>query len=81
MDERPREEQTADYLREHPAEECGLWMDWVLTVCRRKAMPAPTGAEWDALMKTWHHNKAPLESVDELLVLRSKPNGLLSRAR
>jgi hypothetical protein len=60
-----------DYLRNHPAEECAMWQDWVLTVCRRKEMTPPTAAEWGALMARWYHGKAPLESVSELAALRA----------
>jgi hypothetical protein len=64
------EADSRDYLREHPAQEAALWMDWVLTVCRRRKMAPPTGVEWDTLMRQWHHGKAPLTSVDELQALR-----------
>lgn len=69
-DEMAQEESNNSYLREHPAEELGLWQEWVLVVCRRSSIPPPTGAEWDQLTKRWHHGKAPIQSVDELKELR-----------
>ena len=59
-----------DYFKEHPAEECALWQEWVLVICRRREMPPPTAKEWGTLTQSWCHNKAPLESVDELKALR-----------
>ena len=72
-DEIDDEAGSGDYLRDHPAQECALWQEWVLVVCRRRGMQAPTGREWDALMRSWHHGKAPLESADELQALRHQP--------
>lgn len=66
------EERSDEYLRQHPAQEVSLWQEWVLVVCRQRAMPVPTGPEWDELMKTWHHNKMPLTSVDELAEMRKR---------
>lgn len=64
------EADSQDYLRNHPAEECALWQEWVLVVCQRRDLAPPNGLEWDALMRRWHHGKAPLTSVDELQALR-----------
>jgi hypothetical protein len=68
------EEDDREWLREHPAHELSLWQDWVQAVCRQRGEPQPTGREWDVLMKTWHHGKAPLESADELALMRKTPN-------
>lgn len=68
------DEQNREYLRQHPAQELSLWMDWVQTVCRWKKVAPPTGREWDALTTKWAHGKAPVDSVDELVALRETPN-------
>ena len=69
-----------NYLRDHPAYEMQLWQEWTLLLCARMSMAQPTGREWDALMKTWHHGKAPLDSVDELKQLRAAtPNDEANR--
>lgn len=60
-----------NYLLDHPAYEMQLWQEWTLLLCARMSMAQPTGREWGALMKTWHHGKAPLASVDELKQLRA----------
>lgn len=60
-----------DYFKDHPAEECALWQEWVLVICRRRGMPPPTAKEWDALQQTWYHSKSPIESAGELQILRS----------
>jgi len=70
-DELTPEESSREYLRAHPAQELSLWMDWVQVVCQRRGMPPPTGREWDALTKTWHHDKMPLTSADELQAMRA----------
>ena len=62
-----------DYFKDHPAEECALWQEWVLALCRRREMPPPTAKEWDSLMKGWYHGKAPIESAGELQTLRDAP--------
>lgn len=63
-----------DYLRQHPAHELSLWMDWVGTVCGWRKIAPPTGREWDALTKQWSHGKMPVTSVDELQAMRKTPN-------
>lgn len=70
-DELTPEDQEREYLRTHPAHELSLWQEWVLVVCKRRAMPPPTGLEWDAIMATWHHGKMPIASVDELAAIRA----------
>lgn len=62
-----------DYFKDHPAEECALWQEWVLVVCRRRQMAPPTAKEWDVLQQAWYHGKAPIESVGELQTLRGAP--------
>ena len=59
------------YLDAHPAFECQLWRQWVLTVCQWRSIAPPTGKEWDLLMANWTGGKAPLASVDELEKLRA----------
>ena len=74
------EDQSREYLRQHPSEELALWMDWVQVVCKHRSMSLPTGREWDALTKMWHHGKMPLTSADELETMRNTPTGPLERA-
>ena len=78
-DEMTPEDEDNEYLRTRPARELGMWQEWVLVVCERRQMPAPTGAEWDALTRGWHHGKMPVASADELERMRAKtPNVELS---
>ena len=75
------EDRAREHLRENPAMELGLWQEWVLVVCRHLDFVAPTGAEWDALMRDWHHGKAPLTSAYELQKMRETPNVPMSRTQ
>lgn len=68
------EDRNREYLRQHPAQELSLWMDWVQTVCGWKKIAPPTGREWDALTASWHHGKTPAQSVDELVAMRQPSN-------
>ena len=68
------EDRNREYLRQHPAQELSLWMDWVQTVCRWRKIAPPTGREWDKLTENFHHGKMPVTSVDELEAMRLLPN-------
>ena len=55
------------------SEELGLWQKWVLLItCDQLKMPPITGHEWDALMRSWHPGKMPLDSVNELTTMREQ---------
>ena len=73
-DEQTPEETTREYLRQNPARELSMWMEWVLVVCQRLKIAPPTAAEWDALTARWHHDKMPLTSADELQAMRRSAN-------
>ena len=75
------DDRNREYLREHPAQELSLWMDWVQTVCRWKKIAPPTGREWDALTAKWSHGKTPAESADELVAMRHEPPNVGVKAR
>jgi hypothetical protein len=64
------DDRNREHLRQHPAQELSLWMDWVLTVCRWNHLEPPTVREWYSLTATWHHDKKPVTSVDELVAMR-----------
>ena len=64
------EDRNREYLRQHPAQELDLWMNWVLTVCQWRKIAPPTAREWDALTATFYHGKMPITSVDELEAMR-----------
>lgn len=68
------EDRNREYLRQHPAQELSLWMEWVQTVCRWRKIAPPTGREWDTLTANFHHGKMPVTSVDELEAMRLQPN-------
>lgn len=70
-----------EYLRQHPAQELSLWMDWVQTVCRWRKIAPPTGREWDALTANFHHGKMPITSVDELEAMRLQPNTISTNTK
>ena len=65
------EEQTAEFLRENPHIECGLWAEWVGVVCGWEKIDTPTEAEWQVLRSNFYSGKAPVESVAELKKMRS----------
>ncbi len=73
------EDRNREYLRQRPALEMSMWMDWVQTVCRQRKIDPPTGQEWDRLMATFHHGKMPITSVDELEAMRKQPNTEIQR--
>lgn len=68
------EDRNREYLRQHPAQELSLWVDWVPAVCRWREIAPPTGSEWDTLTAKFHHGKMPVTSVDELEAMRLQPN-------
>lgn len=68
------EDRNREYLRQHPAHELSLWMEWVQTVCQRRKIAPPTGREWDTLTAKFHHGKMPITSVEELEAMRLQPN-------
>jgi hypothetical protein len=74
------EDRNREYLRQHPAQELSLWMDWVQTVCRGRKIAPPTGHEWDTLTASFHHGKMPITSVDELEAMRKQPNTTMTAA-
>ena len=74
------EDRNREYLRQHPAQELSLWMDWVQTVCGWKKIAPPTGREWDELTAKWFHGKTPAESAAELVTMRHEPPNDLSSA-
>ena len=65
------EEQNAQYLRDNPALESSLWMEWVGVVCDREKIPYPSTEEWDYLKSRFYSGKAPIDSVAELKKKRS----------
>lgn len=67
-------DENRDYLRQHPAQELSMWMDWLGAVCGWKKIAPPTGREWDVLTANWSHGKMPVTSVDELQAMRNPPN-------
>jgi len=70
-DELTPEEQDAQYLRDNPSVEGGLWAEWVEVVCGWEKIPTPTQEEWKKLRANWHSGKMPIISVDELKKMRS----------
>lgn len=71
-DELTQEEQNAEYLRQNPAVESGLWAEWVGVVCGWDKIEMPTHAEWRALRANFYSGKAPVDSVAELKRLRAQ---------
>lgn len=67
------EDRNREFLRQHPAQELSLWMDWVQTVCRWRGIAPPTGREWDMLTANFHHGKMPVTTADELETMRQLP--------
>ena len=49
-----------------------LWAEWVCIVCDRQKIPQPTPEEWVALKTTFHYDKAPVDSVADLIELRRR---------
>jgi hypothetical protein len=66
------EEQNARYLQQNPGVESGLWAEWVGVVCGWDKIPLPTAEEWAKLKATFHHGKAPIDSVAELKKMRGQ---------
>ena len=65
------EEENANYLRDNPALESGLWSEWVCVVCGWEKIPNPTQEEWTKLKAKFYSGKAPVDSVAELKKMRS----------
>jgi hypothetical protein len=70
-DELTQEQQNAEYLRQNPGIESGLWAEWVGVVCGWDKIPHPTQEEWTKLRANFYHGKAPIDSVAELKKMRS----------
>lgn len=66
------EEENAQYLRDNPGVESGLWTEWVGVVCGWEKIPLPTREEWTKLRSNFYSGKAPVDSVAELKKMRSK---------
>lgn len=66
------EEENANYLRDNPALESGLWREWVCVVCGWEKIPYPTHEEWIKLKAEFYSGKAPVDSVAELKKMRFK---------
>lgn len=65
------EELNAQYLRDNPQLECGLWTEWVGVVCGWEKIPLPNGEEWSKLRANFYSGKMPITSVEELKKMRS----------
>lgn len=65
-----QEEQNAQYLRDNPHIESGLWAEWVCVVCTWDKIPNPTSEEWTKLRANFYSGKAPIASVAELKKMR-----------
>ena len=65
------EEENAQYLRDNPGVESGLWTEWVGVVCGWEKIPHPTQEEWTKLRANFYSGKAPIDSVAELKRMRS----------
>ena len=70
-EELTQEQQNAEYLRQNPGIESGLWAEWVGVVCGWDKIPTPTQEEWTKLRANFYHGKAPIDSVAELKKMRS----------
>lgn len=68
------EEENANYLRDNPALESGLWAEWVEVVCGWEKIPYPNQEEWSYLKSRFYSGKAPVDSVAELKQRRSQIN-------
>jgi hypothetical protein len=64
------EERNAEYLRQNPHIESGLWTEWVGVVCGWDKISLPTSEEWTKLRANFYHGKAPIDSVAELKKMR-----------
>ena len=49
-----------------------LWAEWVCVVCGWKNIPTPTQYEWTKLKSRFYIDKAPVDSVEELMIMRDK---------
>lgn len=65
------EEQNAQYLRDNPGVESGLWTEWVGVVCGWDKISPPNTEEWAKLRANFYHGKAPIDSVAELKKMRA----------
>lgn len=54
----------------NPQLEQELWAEWCEVVCGWKKIPVPTPEEWKMLRADWSLGKAPIESIDRLMVSR-----------
>jgi hypothetical protein len=67
------EEQNAQYLRDNPDIERGMWREWVLVVCGWDKIDHPSPKEWELLYAKFYSGKAPINSVAELKKMRGLP--------
>lgn len=71
-DEMTPEEENAEYMRQNPAAECGLWAEWVGVVCGWDKIDPPNTTEWQTLRDNFYSGKMPITSVAELKAMRLK---------